>query len=63
LLVAFKLPTSPPGPGRGFFAVCQQHLVVVGYVALNKMKSTDRHGLGNQVGTETVATVECHEKA
>lgn len=53
----------PARPGRGLFAVCEQHFVVLYDVALNKMKRADGHGLRNQVGVETVATVEGHEKA
>lgn len=53
----------PARPGSGLFAVCENHLIVVGDVSLNKMESTDGHGLRNQVSAETVATVEGHEKA
>lgn len=53
----------PAWPGCGLFAVCENHLIVVGDVALNKMESADGHGLRNKVSAETVAAVEGHEKA
>lgn len=57
------LMVLPAWPGCGLFAVCEDHFIVFYDVALNKMKRADGHGLRNQVGMETVATVEGHEKA
>lgn len=59
-------PTPPPPPawpGSGLFAVRKDHLVVVGDVALDEVECADRHRLGNQVGTETVAAIKGHEEA
>lgn len=53
----------PAWPGSGLFAVREDHLVVVGDVALDEVEGADRHCLGNQVGTKTVATIKGHEKA
>lgn len=61
--MCFLIIFLPTGPGRGLFAVSEHHLIVVGDVALNKMESTDGHGLRNQVGTEIVAAVKGHEEA